>query len=111
MKTLKGVPESIDGIADHVHLLVGLRATQTLADVLRETKSVSSSWVHSEIGVRSFAWQEGYGAFTIGISQKSATIAYIKGQAEHHRKRNFEEEFLVFLSKHEIEYDPKYVWG
>ncbi len=58
-----------------------------------------------------FAWQEGYGAFTVGISQKSDTIAYIKGQAEHHRKRNFEEEFLAFLKKNGVEYDPQHVWG
>ena len=60
IRTLDGVPEAIGGVADHVHLLVGLRATHTLADVLRELKSVSSKWVHEEMGVQSFAWQEGY---------------------------------------------------
>ncbi|MBZ5682536.1 MAG: transposase [Acidobacteriia bacterium] len=58
-----------------------------------------------------FAWQEGYGAFTVGISQKSDTIAYIKRQPEHHRKRDFEEEFLAFLKKNGVEYDPKHIWG
>jgi putative transposase len=58
-----------------------------------------------------FAWQEGYGAFTVGISQKQDTIAYIQQQAEHHRKRNHEEEFLAFLKKNGIEYDPQHVWG
>ena len=57
-----------------------------------------------------FSWQEGYGAFTVGVSQKPRTIDYIKQQAEHHRKRSFEEEFLAFLKKPAIEYDPKYVW-
>ena len=58
-----------------------------------------------------FAWQEGYGAFTVGISQRDDTIAYIRAQTEHHRKRSFEEEFLAFLKKHGVEYDPQYVWG
>ena len=57
-----------------------------------------------------FSWQEGYGAFTVGVSQKPRTIDYIKQQAEHHRRRSFEEEFLAFLKKPAIEYDPKYVW-
>jgi DNA-binding LacI/PurR family transcriptional regulator len=65
----------------------------------------------NEKHARNFAWQEGYGAFTVGISQKNHTIAYIRSQAEHHRKRSFEEEFLAFLKKHGVEYDPQYVWG
>jgi REP-associated tyrosine transposase len=58
-----------------------------------------------------FAWQEGYGAFTIGISQKPGTVAYIQGQREHHHKRDFQQEFAAFLKKHGVEYDPAYVWG
>jgi hypothetical protein len=61
--------------------------------------------------VKGFAWQEGYGAFTVGVSQKSRTVDYMKRQAEHHRNLSFEEEFLAFLKKHAIDYDPKYVWG
>jgi putative transposase len=64
----------------------------------------------NENGVR-FAWLEGYGAFTVGVSQREQTISYINGQLEHHRRRSFEEEFLAFLKKHQIEYDPQYVWG
>jgi hypothetical protein len=60
---------------------------------------------------RNFAWQSGYGAFTIGASQKQATIAYISNQAEHHRKFGFKDEFLAFLRKNGIEYDPRYIWG
>lgn len=69
VNVLDGVPEAIGGVADHVHMLVGLRATHRLADVLREIKAVSSRWVHDEIGEKTFAWQEGYGAFTVGPSQ------------------------------------------
>jgi len=85
IRTLDGVPEAVGGVADHVHLLVGLRATHTLADVLREIKSVSSAWVHEEVGVRSFAWQEGYGAFTVSASQLENIRGYIQQQEEHHR--------------------------
>lgn len=69
-------------------------------------KGGSSKWMGED-----FAWQEGYGAFTVGISQQGNTVAYINGQAEHHRKLGFEEEFLAFLKKQGIEYDTKYVWG
>jgi hypothetical protein len=65
----------------------------------------------NETGDGSFSWQVGYGAFTVGITQQAATATYINSQAEHHRKRNFEDEFLAFLRKHGIDYDPKYVWG
>ena len=111
IRTADGIAESIGGVSDHVHLLIGLRATHRLADVMRELKAVSSGWVHNEIGMRGFAWQEGYGAFTVGVSQREQTISYINGQLEHHRRRSFEEEFLAFLKKHQIEYDPQYVWG
>src|SRR4051794_12963579 len=78
--SMNGVPEQIGGVADHVHLLVGLRATHCLADVLRELKSVSSGWVHEEIKMRSFAWQEGYGAFTVSSSQREIVRQYIATQ-------------------------------
>jgi putative transposase len=99
IRTLGGAPEAVGGVADHVHLLVGLRATHTLADVLREVKSVSSAWVHKELGVGSFAWQEGYGALR----------AYIQQQEEHHRKRTFREEYLELLQRSEVEFDERYV--
>jgi putative transposase len=62
-------------------------------------------------GDGNFSWQEGYGAFSVGISQLAATATYVNSQSEHHRRRNFEGEFLAFLKKHGIAYDPKYVWG
>ena len=76
------------------------------------SKGGSSKWVHDAFPtLRSFAWQQGYGAFSIGISQIDATIAYIEKQKDHHRKKTFQEEFLEFLKKHAIDYDPRYVWG
>ncbi|HEX3819666.1 MAG TPA: hypothetical protein VHW45_05010 [Candidatus Sulfotelmatobacter sp.] len=65
----------------------------------------------NEKHAQNFAWQQGYGGFTVGISQKADTIAYIRSQPEHHRKRSFEEEFVAFLKKHNVDYDPRYVWG
>src|ERR1035438_193642 len=101
---------AIGGTENHIHILLSLPATIPLAKAVQLLKGGSSKWMNETREGR-FAWQEGYGAFTVGISQQAGTIAYINTQAEHHRKRNFEEEFLAFLKKHSIEYDPKYVWG
>lgn len=81
-----------------------------LAKAIQLVKGASSHWMNVK-HTREFAWQEGYGAFTVGISQKDDTIAYIRSQVEHHRKRTFEEEFVAFLKKHGVEYDPQHVWG
>jgi len=81
-----------------------------LAKAMQLIKGASSHWMNDNHG-KGFAWQQGYGAFSVGISQKADTVAYIRGQKEHHRRRSFEEEFVAFLKKHEIEYDPRYVWG
>jgi putative transposase len=100
----------VGGTEDHIHILLSLPATMPLAKAMQLLKGSSSKWMN-ERSPNGFAWQEGYGAFTLGVSQKPRTIDYIKRQAEHHRKRSFEEEFLAFLKKHAIDYDPKYVWG
>jgi REP element-mobilizing transposase RayT len=100
----------VGGTENHVHLLLSLPATLPLAKAMQLVKGASSRWMNEKFE-GDFAWQEGYGAFTVGISQKSDTIAYIQRQADHHRKRNFEEEFLAFLKKNDIEYDPQHVWG
>jgi putative transposase len=98
------------GTENHVHILLSLPATMPLAKAMQLVKGASSRWMNEKHS-RNFAWQEGYGAFTVGISQRDDTIAYIRSQAEHHRKRSFEEEFLAFLKKHRIEYDAQHVWG
>jgi len=76
IRTADGIAESVSGVSDHVHLLIGLRATHRLADVLRELKAVSSGWTHDEIGVRDLASQEGYDAFTVSASQCQAVRRY-----------------------------------
>ena len=101
--------ERLGGMADHVHLLIGLRATHTLADVLREIKSVSSKWVHEEIGVGSFAWQEGYGGFAVSASQLEKVRRYIQQQGEHHRTRTFREEYLALLQRGGVEFEERYL--
>ncbi len=110
VKHLDGVPEAIGGVADHVHLLIGLNAMHRLADVTREIKSVSSRWVHEEMGVKLFSWQEGYGGFTVGAPQCPAVKDYILRQEEHHRVKSFQEEYLDFLKRGGVTYDDRYLW-
>ena len=99
---LKGFPEGVGGMADHVHPLVGLKATHCLADFMRELKKASSAWVHEEIGMQRFAWQEGYAAFTVSPSARSEVQSYIARQEVHHRNRTFREELVEFLKKLEL---------
>ncbi len=110
VRHLGGVAEEINGTADHVHLLVGLRPTHCLADVLEDIKATSSKWVHDEIGSRKFAWQTGYGGFTVSPSQLGTVRKYIRPQETHHRKKTFQEEYLEFLNRSSIEYDKRYLW-
>ena len=103
---------TIGGVEDHVHLLLSLPATIPLAKAIQLIKGASSKWVHDTFPEHSlFAGQEGYGAFSIGVSQADATLAYIRSQPEHHRQTTFQEEFRMFLKKHGIEYDERYVGG
>lgn len=102
---------AVGGMEDHVHLLLSLPSPLSIANAMRGIKSGSSRWMHEAGGAPGFEWQEGYGAFSIGWSQVEATLAYIAGQKEHHQKRDFQAEFVAFLKKHRVEYDPRYVWG
>ena len=101
---------AVGGTQNHIHALLSLPATMPLAKALQLLKGGSSKWMN-ETGDDKFAWQEGYGAFTVGVSQEKATIAYINSQAQHHAKHSFEDEFVAFLKKHNFEFDPKYIWG
>jgi len=103
---------AVGGMEDHVHILLSLPSTMAIAKAMQLIKGGSSKWVHDEFPThKDFAWQEGYGAFTIGISQIDTTKEYIINQAKHHHTKTFQEEFLSFLKKHEVEYDPRHVWG
>ena len=102
---------SAGGIEDHVHLLISIPKTLEIAKALQLIKGGSSKWIHDTFAQhRLFEWQEGYGAFSIGIGDKDRTINYINNQPEHHQHQDFKNEYLAFLDKHEIEYDPRFVF-
>ena len=101
----------IGGMEDHAHLLLSLPSTMAVATAMREIKGSSSRWMHENCALPDFAWQQGYGAFSIGSAQIETTAAYIANQVEHHRKRNFQSEFLAMLKKQGIAYDPRFIWG
>jgi len=97
------------GVEDHVHLLILLPAILPLAKAIASLKANSSKWM-SEHGTK-FAWQQGYGAFGVCKSNIDAVVRYINNQEMHHRKMSFEDEFIGFLKRHEMDFDPKYVFG
>lgn len=105
-------PLAVGGTGDHVHMLVSLPSTLSIAKAIPLLKGGSSKWLHDTFSsMRPFTWQQGYGAFSIAVSGVDETVAYIAGQEQHHRSRTFEDEFAAFLKKHEIEYDDRYVFG
>jgi REP element-mobilizing transposase RayT len=96
----------VGGVADHVHLLLSIPPTLPVANAMQLLKGNSSKWLHETFPeLRSFAWQEGYGAFSIGISATDETVNYIRTQEEHHRHRTFQEEVELFLRKHGMTFD------
>jgi putative transposase len=97
------------GTSNHLHVLLVLPAEMPLSKAVQVLKANSSRWL-GEHGI-DFAWQEGYAAFSVSASQLSAVREYIQNQAAHHRRRNFEEEFIALLKKSSVTYDPKYVLG
>jgi putative transposase len=102
---------SINGVLDHVHILIGLRPAMALADLVREIKADSSNFINQERLVHGrFSWQEGYGAFSYGHSQLSSIIRYIQNQEKHHRRRSFQDEYLTLLRKFDITFEEKYVF-
>jgi REP element-mobilizing transposase RayT len=110
VRGLGGIPEEVGGVADHVHLLVGLKATHCVADFVRDLKKRSSVWVHDQIHVPTFSWQEGYAGFTLSATSRGGVRNYIMKQEEHHNGAvSFRDELISLLKAAEIEYDPKYL--
>ena len=103
-------PIQVGGVADHVHLLFGFRATQSIAALVQEIKKSSNKWVRSELGKSGFSWQEGYAAFSVSHERLGPVDRYIQRQEEHHRKKTFQDEYRVFLKKYDVDYDERYVW-
>jgi REP element-mobilizing transposase RayT len=108
----KGIAIVVNGPADHVHTLVAIPITESVAELLRVVKSKSSRWVHERfLDKRRFGWQSGYAAFSVSGSRPAEVEKYIANRQERHRKVSFQEEFLVFLRKHGIAYDERDLWG
>ena len=100
----------IGGMPDHVHILFGMRPTQSLSDLMKDIKYSSSVWINkNQYVMGKFSWQEGYAAFSYGKSQLKDVINYIINQKQHHTKQTFQDEYLEFLNKFEVEYDEKYI--
>jgi putative transposase len=110
IRQLGGVAEAIGGDEDHVHILASLKASHSVAEALRILKSSSSGWIHAEIEIRPFDWQEGYGAYTVSRSCRGSIEQYIREQKQHHKKKTFQEEYRDLLRENGIEFDERYLW-
>ena len=101
----------VGGVVDHVHLAIRLSRTLTIASLVEQLKTSSSKWVKTQsTELARFAWQRGYGCFSVGPTDVDALTAYIEDQENHHRTRTFQEEFRRFLKKHAVDYNEAYVW-
>ena len=110
VRHLNGVAHAVGGTGDHLHIAMGLKATHCLADVMREIKSESSRWIHEELRLAGFAWQEGYGAFTFGAQDRDSVCRYVLDQEEHHRVKTFQQEYMQMLQRGMVEYEERYLW-
>jgi REP element-mobilizing transposase RayT len=101
----------VNGASDHIHILVGLKPSMAISDLVRDIKNNSSNFINEKKFIKGkFSWQEGYGAFSYAHSQVESVYQYIANQEEHHKKRTFREEYLDFLQKFEIKYNEKYLF-
>jgi len=110
VRKLRGKLIESNARPDHVHCLLSLPPTLAIAEALRVLKTNSSLWVHETWHRTAFAWQTGYGAFSVSQSNLPAVVKYIRSQDEHHRKVSFQAEFITFLKRHGIAYDERYIW-
>lgn len=99
----------IGGVEDHVHMLIRLPRTMTLAQVVEKTKTSTSKWLKTR-GPSSFAWQAGYGAFSIGAGDTDRTIGYIQAQEDHHRRTSFQDELRTLMAEAGVVLDERYAW-
>lgn len=99
------------GMPEHVHLLISMGRQTSVADLVRTIKANTSRWIHEAFANQGgFAWQNGYAAFSVSLSNVEAVRQYIANQAEHHRTKGFQEEFIEFLVRHNLKYDERYIW-
>ena len=110
-KTAECLPVQIGGMPDHVHLLLAIPPKHAVSHIVRDIKICSTKWIKSVLpDSQSFAWQEGFGSFSVSASQKEAVMQYIANQEEHHKTRTFQEEFTTFLKIHSVQYDEAFLW-
>ena len=108
---LECYPIKVGGYTNHVHVLCNLSKKMALVKLMEELKSHSSKWIKTKGDKYSnFYWQDGYGAFSVNPREVEVVVKYIENQKEHHRKKSFQEEFVAFLEKYNVEFDEKYVW-
>ena len=111
IRDMGGTAIIVNGTEDHIHVLASLRQDKTIADTIRTVKANSSGWIHRTFPERAdFAWQAGYGAFTVSESQSDIVKRYIERQEEHHHKMTFKEEFTALLDAHGIAYQEAHLW-
>ena len=112
-KDLDAPALQVGGVADHVHILAHFPRSLTISEWVNKLKSNSSRWVKDQSATKDhagFAWQKGYGVFSVSVTHEAAVRKYIEGQAEHHKKVTFQDEYRRLLNKHGVEFDEKYVW-
>ena len=98
-------------MADHVHICIEVPPKYSLSEIIKQVKVSSTKWVQSNFSVgKSFAWQEGFGVFSVSPSSKAAVLKYIQNQKEHHEGRSFKDEFLWLLKNHHVKFDEKFLW-
>ena len=101
----------INGMPDHVHILMGMKPDSNLSELVRDIKANSSKFINEKKWIISkFEWQQGFGAFTLGYSQLDAIVNYIKAQEEHHKTKTFKEEYIDFLKRYNIDYKSEYLF-
>ena len=106
-RAMNAVPIQVGGVEDHIHMLIGYKATHSVANLAQEIKKVSSVWIKTQIP--DFSWQTGYAAISVSPDGIPDVIKYIQTQEEHHRTMTFEEERIMLLNLANIEFDPKYM--
>jgi putative transposase len=108
VREIGGVARIVNGTEDHIHMLMSLAADISVSECLRIVKTNSSRWIRARCP--RFAWQTGYGAFSVSLSNQKQVIRYIQDQEQHHLRMSFQEEFIALLRKHAVAFDERFLW-